>query len=56
VESEYVTQFRIADLQALDPGTAERLEEHLHFWEKISLKVSSDQRLSTATVTYRELL
>ncbi|WP_310391572.1 hypothetical protein [Hymenobacter sp.] len=56
VASEYETRFRIADLQALDPGVAERLDEHLHFWEKISVKVRGDQRLSTATVTYRELL
>ncbi|WP_210519887.1 hypothetical protein [Hymenobacter terricola] len=56
VASEYLTQFRVADLLALDPGTAERVDEHLHFWEKITLSLSADRRLRQATVTYRELL
>jgi hypothetical protein len=56
VMTEYEVVFRIADLQALQPGVAERIDEHLHLWESVSVNLKSDQRLGKATITYWELL
>jgi hypothetical protein len=56
VPRTYKVSFRIADLLTLDPARPDRLDEHLLLWQKVTLTVSADRRLTTATITYQELL
>jgi hypothetical protein len=56
VPCTYAVPFGIADLRALDPATHELVGYHLLLWEKVSLNVSADRRLQTATFSYQELL
>jgi len=56
VQHTYECPLTVADLLTLDPSQADMVDYHLCLWEKLSLTVTANAPLSTATFTYQELL
>lgn len=56
VQHIYQSELRVGDLLALDPSQADLVDYHLCFWEKVSLTVAAGSTLTSATITYQELL
>ena len=54
--NRHVPSIDVGDLLLLDPSQADLVDYHLCFWEKVSLAMAAGSTLTTATLTYQELL